>query len=338
MAARERQHRETMAASARREAARMTHQEKMAELKSVGKPVSATNERYATTVFRASNEVLRSYDYDQSDLTLTSSELLWKMITTDYSNIYNNALALANIGTMMPENINSIIENIEKEKNKLDEAIKEEEKDNKCINIVISKQYKTLEEIAADNDKLTYFDKKYDDTMYGILDDYQKEQIAMEPAAFNEFLIQKLISKNKIRPDDAPYMAETLITGMKRVVDGDFAILYDLAQDKLLYFKRVHNKWQPDKTIDEKTVTSNQGLLCDFQKDCMEVDKKYKAICETQDLNKRHVTENALKEIINQFDKKYDMSKEKLMELLTKNYEYDISIIEKLHNIHHATN
>ncbi len=282
------------------------------------------------------NEVLRSYDYDQSDLTLTSSELLWKMITADYSNIYNNAIALANIGTMMPENISSIIENIEKEKNKLDEAIKEDEKDNKCINIVISKQYKTLEEIAADNDKLTYFDKKYDDTMYGILDDYQKEQIAMEPAAFNEFLIQKLINKNKIRPDDAPYMAETLITGMKRVVDGDFAILYDLAQDKLLYFKRVHNKWQPDKTIDEKTVTSNQSLLCDFQKDCTEVDKKYKAICETQDMNKRDVTENALKEIINQFDKKYDMSKEKLLELLTKNYDYDISIIEKLKNIHHT--
>jgi len=282
------------------------------------------------------NEVLRSYDYDQSDLTLTSSELLWKMITADYSNIYNNAIALANIGTMMPENISSIIENIEKEKNKLDEAIKEDEKDNKCINIVISKQYKTLEEIAADNDKLTYFDKKYDDTMYGILDDYQKEQIAIEPAAFNEFLIQKLINKNKIRPDDAPYMAETLITGMKRVVDGDFAILYDLAQDKLLYFKRVHNKWQPDKTIDEKTVTSNQSLLCDFQKDCTEVDKKYKAICETQDMNKRDVTENALKEIINQFDKKYDMSKEKLLELLTKNYDYDISIIEKLKNIHHT--
>jgi hypothetical protein len=284
------------------------------------------------------NEVLQSYEYDSSYLRLTNSELLWKMTTTDYSNIYNNALALANIGTMMPENISSIIENIEKEKNKLDEAIKEEEKEknNKCVNIVIAKQYKTLEEIARDNDKLTYFDKKYDDTMYGILDDYQKEQMAMEPPAFNELLIQKLISKNKIRPDDAPYMAETLITGMKRVVDGDFAILYDLTEDKLLYFKRVHNKWQPDKTIDEKTVTSNQSLLCDFQKDCMEVDKKYKAICETQDLNKRHVTENALKEIINQFDKKYDMSKDKLIELLTKNYDYDVSIIEKLKNIHHS--
>ena len=282
------------------------------------------------------NETLRCYNYETSDSELTSSELLWTMITSDYSNIYNDALALLNISTMMPENINSIIENIEKEKNKLDDAIKEEETNSKCVSIVISKQYKTLEDVAVDNDKLTYFDKKYDNTMYGILDDYQKEQIAMEPDKFNEFLIQKLIGKHKIRPDEAPYMAETLITGMKRVIDGNFAIMYDLAQDKILYFKRTHNRWQPDKTIDEKTVTSNEGLLCDFQKDCMEVDKKYKAICETQDLNKRHVTENALKEIIGQFDRKYELSKDKLLELLTKNYEYGLNTIERLINIQDA--
>jgi hypothetical protein len=125
-----------------------------------------------------------NYDYGASfDLKLTNSEVLWKMITTDFSNIFNNALALANIETMMPENISSIIENIEKQKNDLEQAIKEEEtseQNKKCVNILIAKQYKTLEEIAADNDKLTYFDKKYDDTMYGILDDYQKEQISIE--------------------------------------------------------------------------------------------------------------------------------------------------------------
>jgi uncharacterized protein YcfJ len=62
MQARERQHRENMAAAERREAARMTHQEKMAQLKGVGKAASATNERYANTVFRASNEVLRNLE------------------------------------------------------------------------------------------------------------------------------------------------------------------------------------------------------------------------------------------------------------------------------------
>jgi hypothetical protein len=277
-----------------------------------------------------------SYDYSSGDLKLTNSELIWRMKTTDFSNVFDNALALANIGTMLPENIGSIIENIEKSKNELDDDIEREEKDNKCLNIVIAKQYKTLEDVATDNDKITYFDKKFDDTMYGILDDYQKEQIAMEPEQFYEFLVQKLISKNKISTQDAPRLAETLINGMKRVTDGDFAMVFDVAQDKIIYFKRTNNRWTPDNTIDEKTVTSNQNLLCEFQKDCIEVDKKYKALCETQDLNKKQITENALKEIVNQFDKKYELSKDKLRQLLNENLEYNLSIIEKLHQIKHT--
>jgi hypothetical protein len=276
-----------------------------------------------------------SYDYDLA-LRMTNSELLWKMKTTDFSKIFDNALALENIATMLPENIGSIIDNIEKNKDELDDEIKKDEKDNKCINIVIAKQYKALEDVAADNDKLTYFDKKFDDTMYGILDDYQKEQIAMAPEQFYEFLVQKLISKNKFNPTEAPYIAETLINGVKRVIDGDFAMMYDNSEDKIVYFKRSNNRWSPDKTIDEKTVTSNQNLLCEFQNDCIEVDKKYKTLCETQDLNKKHITENALKDIVSQFDKKYALSKDKLKELLTKNLDYELSIIEKLHQIHHT--
>jgi hypothetical protein len=286
---------------------------------------------------KINNEVfVDSYDYDQTQLKLTNSELIWRMKTTDYSNIFDNALALANIGTMLPENIGSIIENIEKSKDELDEDIKNEEKNNKCMNIVIAKQYKTLEEVAVDNDKITYFDKKFDDTMYGMLDDYQKEQISMAPEDFYEFLVQKLISKNKISTKDSPRLAETLINGMKRVVDGDFAMVFVNEQDKIIYFKRSNNRWVTDNTIDEKTITANQNLLCEFQKDCIEVDKKYKALCETQDLNKKHITENALKEIVGQFDKKYELSKDKLKELLNKNLDYSLSIIDKLHQIQHT--
>ena len=48
-----------------------------------------------------------SYEYD-SGLRMTNSELLWKMKTTDFSKIFDNALALENIATMLPENIGSI--------------------------------------------------------------------------------------------------------------------------------------------------------------------------------------------------------------------------------------
>ena len=47
-----------------------------------------------------------SYDYEQTQLKLSNSELLWRMKTIDFSNVFDNALALANIGTMLPENIN----------------------------------------------------------------------------------------------------------------------------------------------------------------------------------------------------------------------------------------
>ena len=274
------------------------------------------------------------------NLKFTNSELLWKMKSTDFSNIFDTAISLLNINTMMPENINSIIENIEGEGKTLEDEINANEKGDKngkkCINIVISKQYKSMEEVALDNDKVTYFDKKYDDTVYSILDDYTKEQNSLEPDQFYEFLIQKLITKHKFGADDAPYVAETLINGLKRVLDGDFAILYDSNEDKLLYFKRINNKWKPDNTIDEKTITSNQSLLCNFQKDCIEVNKKYKTLCETQDLNKKFVTENILKEIVNQFDKKYILSKEKLNELLTNKLNYNLSIIEKINIINNT--
>jgi ribosomal protein L3 len=62
MAQRERHHRENAARAERMAKEKMTHAEKMAELKSMNKPASATNERYANTVYRSSNEVLRSLE------------------------------------------------------------------------------------------------------------------------------------------------------------------------------------------------------------------------------------------------------------------------------------
>ena len=60
--ARAKQHREDMAQRERLAKERMTHAEKLKELKAIPKPASATNERYANTVYRSSNEVLRSLE------------------------------------------------------------------------------------------------------------------------------------------------------------------------------------------------------------------------------------------------------------------------------------
>jgi hypothetical protein len=62
MAQRERHHRENAARAERMAKEKMSHAEKMKELKGMNRPASATNERYANTVYRSSNEVLRSLE------------------------------------------------------------------------------------------------------------------------------------------------------------------------------------------------------------------------------------------------------------------------------------
>jgi len=59
-AAKERRHREDMAAKERQHKESLTAKANIASLKQVGRPTSATNERYANNVFRSSNEILRS--------------------------------------------------------------------------------------------------------------------------------------------------------------------------------------------------------------------------------------------------------------------------------------
>jgi len=58
----ERRHREDAAQRERLAKEKLTHADKVRELKGVGKTASATNERYANTVLRSSNEVLRSLE------------------------------------------------------------------------------------------------------------------------------------------------------------------------------------------------------------------------------------------------------------------------------------
>jgi hypothetical protein len=58
----ERRHREGMAQRERMAKEKMSHADKVRGLKGIGKAASATNERYANTVLRSSNEVLRSLE------------------------------------------------------------------------------------------------------------------------------------------------------------------------------------------------------------------------------------------------------------------------------------
>ena len=274
------------------------------------------------------NTVFDEYGYEPSKtkLFLTNQELLKKMQAIDFGNVYDSAVSLENLVLMLPANISELVE---KENVNLTRKIEDEENANTCQNIVIVKQYNTIEEIAADNDKVIYVDKKYDETPYDILNTYQKEQMKMKPSDFNDFLTNNLHTKFKFSEEEAPLIADALINGIKKVANGDYAIIYLTNDEQIHYYKRERNHWELDNTIDKNAVANNKSMLCNFQKDCIDVNKKYQDVCESYDLNKSNVTQNALKEVVNQFDKKYEISKEKLAKKMKKQMQYYLSIIDK---------
>jgi hypothetical protein len=73
----------------------------------------------------------------------------------------------------------------------------QEEKDNKCKTFIIAKYYNTPEKLDADNGITIYFDRKYDKTNYGILEEsYGKQVLTMSPDELKEYMEKNPMPKN----------------------------------------------------------------------------------------------------------------------------------------------
>lgn len=303
----------------------------------ISEPFSAT--KILSLIPSDINSKKNIIDYNPHNLEYSNSELLWKMKLMDFANIYDDLIALSNIDLLLPQAINEIIKHLEEQGNIIEKEIEKEknkdEKEKKCLDISIAKKYNNIQEIDEDNDKTIYFDKQYDtDTPYEIMNNYEKQQNSMNATNFYEFLLLELVNKYKYNSLDAPEIATSLINNHKEVKDGQYATYYDNGNNKLMYFKRVNNKWKLDDTMDKLDINSND-MSCMFQNECIEIKEKYDTICETYNLNKKTLTDNALKEMINNFNKKFEVSKDILKTKLSEEYKYSSSIFQKLQQIHY---
>jgi len=275
-------------------------------------------------------QVIDDYHNNNVEVKVTDSEFFTEMIVKDFGNIYNYAVSLKNSFLMLPQSIHQIIEDRE---NKIEAQLKKETQKDKCLTLIIAKQYNTLQELEDDNDKTIYFDKQYDNTNYSMIDDYLNQQSSMTPEEFIGFLTKKIQEKMKLDELNAKYLTDTLINGMKKVVNGDYAILYNGSDHKTVYYKRDHNKWVLDANVDEKMVGITQDMLCNFQEKCIDVQEKYDSKCESYDVNRRSVTKDAYSEILHEFDVKYQMSKDQLESFIKMKFEYYSGILDNLNMI-----
>ena len=89
---------------------------------------------------------------------------------------------------------------------------------NTCNRRFLSKDYTSLEELLSDNNKEEiFYDSKYDDTPYGILDEYASEKKNMTIDNFIEFITEILLEKHEAHSSYANIMARTMVKGKKKV-------------------------------------------------------------------------------------------------------------------------
>jgi hypothetical protein len=277
---------------------------------------------------------------------LESAEILNKINAMDNGRLFNSGISLNNLPLMFSDNLNSFFEN-ENTEIKDHQKLMESRMENKCTNYIIAKQYQNINELEDDNttsetepnnQKIIYFDKKFDTTNYSLLNQYEKEMNKMDSDEFINFLIEKMQKSEKLSKEDTIDLVETLITGMKRVKNGHYAILYEAGNDTLHYYVRTNGTWVLDENIDKEGLNSfnNESILCNLQKDCISITNNKTASgidCKSEDFNKTMLAENALKTIMSEFDKQYYQSKEELENKIKSVFEYYTSIFEKTEKI-----
>ena len=293
-------------------------------------------------------DVTSGYKYESkknmNDATNTNSELIKKIITSDFGELYNTGLSILQIDLMLPENIHKYLDD---NKEKIDEEIEEqhrmdtgagEEKDSdlkekqefaKCDTFVIAKQYMSLKELEDDNHKQIFFDKQFDKTPYHILEDFDKELSSKSVEEFFPFFVNKLVEKYKYSPDESALLAEYILNKARPVKDDEYALFYD--NDKLVYFKRHNNIWKKS-AID--AIGNQTELLCDMKQSCISItDKMIDPKCESMSMNKKEIKRKILNQVIVEFDKNYQISKTNLEKMLSNKFKYYDSIMTKLMTI-----
>jgi len=240
--------------------------------------------------------------------TGTASSIIHKLFI-DSNTLISKSIAYTNLSLLGMIDIESEFKLLS---NQFEETLNEEKENNNCGTFVLAKKYIDYDEMMDDNDKDIYFDTKYDTTVYDIIDEYKTEEAAMSEEEFSVFLVDKLKKNIGLSAEKAVEDAEAMILRKRPVKEGFYAMLtIDDDEEDFTFYRRTNNKWERDNTMKSIYVENSQAF-CNIQKDCLEVNN----ICSTNDLAETEIKKNAIKYILNEFDKKLDLTIEQLKDKL----------------------
>jgi hypothetical protein len=271
------------------------------------------------------NIVFNTYGLeDQATLyKLSSSEFLKKITLDDYGNVFNTGVAFSNLELMYPDELNGIFK---ADKDSLKEQLEKNKGDDKCTTYIIAKKYYSKDRLDADNGHVIYFDKDFDNTNYDLIDvTYKKEKESLGADEMIIYLSDQLINKYKKDERTAAYMADTLVNRAKKVMNGQYAMLSTSENSEatgIEYYIRKDDEWVLAEEVDPRWFIQDEDILCNIQTDCLFKTNKTDGTCETIDETRDTVVSNALTQILDQFDKSYQITKEEFNKKLTAKMNY----------------
>ena len=270
-------------------------------------------------------DVMEKYQISKN-VPLSTLEFIHIILLKDSSRFYFSSLSLQLIDLMFPNDFSLLLE---KEKDK-SEILKNDGSKGECADVVIAKMYANEDELMADNGLEIYFDQKYDTTNYGLLENYESQMIQMPTEDFLTFLMDELQKKLKLSKEEAENMADTLISGYKRVLNGHYAIIHQATPEgeyKFVYYKRDgQQQWVRDNELTEKGIkTDNGSVLCNLEEKCISLASpkpNNDGQCESVQVNELQLKEKLVKNILGEFDHQYEVSKRQLKKILTDQFLY----------------
>jgi hypothetical protein len=277
------------------------------------------------------DQVLKSYSYNAlDDVLLSNSELMCKLKSRDSMRLFSSEIALQNVSLAVPEEISSVLS---------EESAASDSSVASCPTVVVAKFYRSGEDLQADNGRELFFDRKYDTTNYGLLDDYVTDMSKLSPAEMRIKIQNSLKKRMKMSDSDADELTETLLTGRKRVQNGHYALLYSVGEvgtsvvDEYEYYVRKNNSWVKQANPVQGLVADDVNILCNYHTKCIDASNK----CDNTDNNKKQLKDKLVKEMLNEFDEKYNMSIDDLHRESKEKYNYLMSISDSLSLIERHT-
>lgn len=275
--------------------------------------------------FKQASDVLEHYKKD-SDIS-TETEMLNNIYSRDYSRLFTAALSLQHKTLMFPDDFAGLL-NPEKVQRNENESVE------RCDLIVIAKKYRSGEELEGDNNRVVYFDKRYDTTKYSLIDGYEYQISTMQTDEFESYLTNDLAKKFKMNEVESKKLAISLINGYKQVEDGHYALLYkghrDNVNDEFDYYKRTNNVWLKVESPVDKLITDDSSLICNLQDKCVSVNADK---CVTDEQVKLNIKNKLMNDLVGEFDDKYKLTREETAAKLQAEFDYQLSIADSLRDI-----